>query len=189
MKSGFDYIALGHYHSYSQERIDDRGIAVYSGTPEGRGFDETGEKGYVQIDTDGRKLEHRFIPFAKRKLLMPRVDLSGIGRRLEIEDRIADALSGIGSENLIRVLLTGKRPPEIQADVAGLQSLFKDKFYHFEIRDESSIEINPEDYRYDKSLKGEFIRLVMSKDNLKEEEKELIIRTGLGALMGELSDI
>ena len=29
-----DYMALGHYHSHSAEAIDDRGVAVYCGTPE-----------------------------------------------------------------------------------------------------------------------------------------------------------
>ena len=32
-----DYMALGHYHTYSEAQIDKRGVAVYSGTPEGRG--------------------------------------------------------------------------------------------------------------------------------------------------------
>ena len=37
-----DYLALGHVHSYKQEKIDNRGVYAYSGCPEGRGFDETG---------------------------------------------------------------------------------------------------------------------------------------------------
>ena len=47
-----DYIALGHIHSYSCERLDKRGVYCYSGCLEGRGFDETGSKGYVLIDVN-----------------------------------------------------------------------------------------------------------------------------------------
>ena len=58
---GIDYLALGHYHSYSVSRLDERGIAVYSGTPEGRGFDEAFPCGFVIIDVAGRSISHRFI--------------------------------------------------------------------------------------------------------------------------------
>ena len=43
-----DYMALGHIHSYKKERLDDRGEYCYSGCLEGRGFDECGDKGFVQ---------------------------------------------------------------------------------------------------------------------------------------------
>ena len=42
---------------------------------------------------------------------------------------------------------------------------------------------------YDKSLKGEFIRLVLSKEDMSKEEKDKVIRTGLAALMGEADRI
>ena len=44
--------------------------------------------------------------------------------------------------------------------------------------------IDPEDYKNDISLKGEFIRLVLASDT-SEEEKATMIRTGLQALTGE----
>ena len=37
---GIDYLALGHIHSYKQERLDARGVYCYPGCLEGRGFDE-----------------------------------------------------------------------------------------------------------------------------------------------------
>ena len=40
-----DYLALGHLHEYQIQRLDARGIYCYSGCPEGRGFDECGDKG------------------------------------------------------------------------------------------------------------------------------------------------
>ena len=62
-----DYIALGHYHSYSATPLDSRCTAVYSGTPEGRGFDEIGDCGYVMINIDD-KIYHIFVTVAKRRL-------------------------------------------------------------------------------------------------------------------------
>lgn len=184
-----DYLALGHYHSYSVQKIDETGIAVYAGTPEGRGFDEVGEKGFVLLEADGRHVRHAFRPFAKRTLRIVDVDLSGSESRSDVDTRVDSALVGISSGDLVRVRLVGKRSPEMFPDIGALTSRWQNSFYHFEIKDESSILINPEDYKYDRSLKGEFIRLVSSKTDISDGEKEKIIRTGLAALMGECDEI
>ena len=183
------YLALGHYHSYSKEEISDTGIAVYAGTPEGRGFDEVGDKGFVMIDTDGRFARHTFYPFAKRTLRIVDVDLTGAVSRAEVDSRVDTALLRISHKDLIRLRLTGKRIPELFPDEDAIKSRWQNAFYHFEIKDESGIRIDPEDYKYDRSLKGEFIRLVTSRSELSDTEKDKIIRTGLAALMGECDEI
>ena len=50
--SGADYLALGHIHYNVVEPLDSRGVYAYSGCLEGRGFDETGEKGFVLIEVE-----------------------------------------------------------------------------------------------------------------------------------------
>ena len=184
-----DYLALGHYHSYSEHKIDDTGIAVYAGTPEGRGFDEVGTKGFVIIDADGRHARHTFRPFAKRTLRIVNVDLDGASSRAEVDRQVDAALSGLPHTDLVRLRLCGKRAPELFPDEGAILSRWQNAFYHFEVKDESSIRISPDDYKYDRSLKGEFIRLVSSKSELSDAEKDKIIRTGLAALMGEADEI
>ena len=184
-----DYLALGHYHSYSEEKIFDTGVAVYSGTPEGRGFDEVGEKGFVIIDADGRHARHSFHPFAKRRLRIIDVDLTGATGRADVDARVDSALAGVPHTDLVRVRLSGKRAPELFPDLDAITSRWHSAFYHFEARDESGIRIDPEDYKYDRSLKGEFIRLVAARADISDSEKDKIIRTGLAALMGECDEI
>ena len=184
-----DYLALGHYHSYSEHRIGDTGIAVYAGTPEGRGFDEVGEKGFVMIDADGRRALHTFTPIAKRRLHIADVDLSGAEGRADIDARVEKALLGISHNDLVRVRFCGKRSPELFPDEDAIKSRWQNSFYYFETKDETSLEINPDSYKYDRSLKGEFIRLVASKTDISDAEKDKIIRTGLAALMGERDEI
>ena len=186
---GVDYLALGHYHSYSEEQIFDTGVAVYSGTPEGRGFDEVGKKGFVIIDADGRRARHTFHPFAKRTLRIVDVDLTGASGRSDVDVRVDTALSGIPHTDLVRLRLTGKRLPELFPDEGAIVSRWQNAFYYFEVKDESGIRINPDDYKYDRTLKGEFIRLVSAKSDLSDSEKDKIIRTGLAALMGECDEI
>ena len=186
---GIDYLALGHYHSYSKTDIDTRGAAVYSGTLEGRGFDETGKCGFALIDTDGVSLNYRFTPFAKREHRIIEVDISEAEERRDTDGLVAAALATVPASDIVRIVLTGRHAPELFADTESILYRYSDKYYHLEIKDESRIRIDPEEYRYDKSLKGEFIRLVLSREDLSDGQKDRIIMTGLGALMGDLGNI
>ena len=185
MHLGVGYLALGHYHSYSVTKIDQRADAVYCGAPEGRGFDEPGEHGFVVIDTDSSPISHKFIKSAKREIKIVEVDISDCERRMDIVDKIALGLSSASILDLVRVVLVGKRRPELIVDIAALTSQWRGKFYYFEVKDESGLKIDPLSYMYDKSLKGEFIRLVYSREDISDEMKEKIIRCGLAALLGE----
>lgn len=182
---GIDYIALGHYHSYSKKEIDSRADAVYSGTPEGRGFDECGKCGYVLIDTDTPRVSHRFIPFAKRTMRIVPLPLDDMTASSDIIDGARKALSGVPGEDLVRLELCGSYTPGLWKDTDAIMRSFGGQFYYFEVKDTSHISVNPEDYRYDRTLKGEFIRMVYADESLDEETKRAVVECGVFALMGE----
>lgn len=184
-----DYLALGHYHSYGVYKISNRGIAVYPGTPEGRGFDEVGEKGFVLIDTDGQRIKHSFIPFAKRTIHHIKMNISGAERRIEVEDRILERLSGIPKSDLVRVELVGHVDPGDYIDIGALSHRFVNNYYHFEIKNNTRVWLSPESYRFDKSLRGEFVRLLNEANDLTEEERGLVALMGIRALGGEGLDM
>ncbi len=186
--NGIDYLALGHYHSYSHKEIDRRCTAVYSGTPEGRGFDEATETGFSLINVTDSNVTHRFVPFGRRRLFVKDIDISGTKRTFDIEELIINATQDIGEENLIRVNLIGERELELRCDKSLLEEKFSKSFYYFEIKDTSRLLTRAEDYLYDKSLRGEFIRLCLASEELTDSEKEKIIHCGLSALAGEAFD-
>ncbi len=177
-----DYLALGHYHSYSAERIDKRCTAVYSGTPEGRGFDEAAECGYVLVEAGRDGVKHSFVPFAKRRLHWVRLDISSLESAREIREAAERALLPIHRGDLVRLELIGGFLSGLDKDTDMLLSLWKDKFYFFELKDSSRISVRPEDYKNDKSLKGEFIRLVYSDGSMTDEEKDRVAECGIRAL-------
>lgn len=181
-----DYLALGHYHSYSAANIGKRTTAVYCGTPEGRGFDEAGDKGYVVIDTDGKFITHRFKSAACRTLRIIDVDISFASRQIELEDLVANALREACSGDLVRIELVGEHAPGAVRDTDSLEKRFAPSYFYLEVKDKSRLKISLSDYKNDKSLKGEFIRLVMSKDELTDEEKDAVIECGIRALAGEI---
>ena len=65
--SGLDYLALGHVHSCTGVVRAGRVAYGYCGCPEGRGFDELGDKGFLYGDIGPGTAELRFVAFARRR--------------------------------------------------------------------------------------------------------------------------
>ena len=181
---GIDYLALGHIHEYRPLKLDERGVACYSGCLEGRGFDECGQKGYILLEIDGRRIKHHFVPIARRTLHTVECDLSGFSSQLDLEERVLAAVHDIPAVDLVKVALVGECHAEAQKDIEHLTSVLSERFYFAKIYDKSRIVIRPEDYQHDISLKGEFVRRVMASD-LSDAEKERVIVCGFRALTGE----
>ncbi len=186
---GIDYLALGHIHAYKREKLDARGIYCYPGCLEGRGFDECGAHGFVLLDVDEEtgRCTQEFIPFAGRKLYTVEVDATDCRTTAEMSARMDQALreAGCSADGLVKIVLRGMLDVACEKDVQYLQANLRSRFYYGKVYDETTLRIDIEDYRYDESLKGEYVRQVMADDTLPDEDKKLIIRYGLQALAGE----
>ena len=179
-----DYLALGHIHSFKQGKLDDRGIYCYCGCMEGRGFDECGEKGFVLLETQESGIKSTFVPLGGRTLHEVFVDITDLETVTQILAAMEQAAAGIDSESLVKFTLTGSYTLQTHKDLRFLQKMMEPNFWFVKIKDESRLEIDRESYEGDISLKGEFIRLVLSSQH-SDEEKERIISCGIRALMGE----
>lgn len=179
-----DYAALGHIHDYRVLRLDARGIAVYSGCLEGRGFDECGTKGYVLLNVEGNRISQRFVPFATRTLHTVECDITGFTSGLDLEERMLACVADIPQKDMVKVVLTGTSPAEAMLDLTHLRGVLAKRFYFSKVKNETHLSINAEDYAHDISLKGEFVRRVMA-SSLSDSEKERVIACGFRALSGE----
>lgn len=186
---GIDYLALGHVHEYSSDRLDGRGVYCYPGCLEGRGFDEAGEHGFVVLDIDETtgSSDTYFVPFARRNVYVEQVDVTGCANTFEIEQRVREFLesSGFTKDSLVKIELTGALDVECEKDMDYLGKQFENSFYAFKIKDCTVYKVDYMSYEHDVSLKGEFIRNVMARDDINEQDKAEIIRYGLQALQGE----
>lgn len=180
-----DYLALGHIHSFKQEKLDKRGIYCYSGCLEGRGFDECGEKGFVLLNIEENKIKSEFIPFAFRSLYEIHVDITGVTENSEIESKIKEKIKDVSDLSLVKLVLEGDAELGEERDLDYLTKKFEQYFYYLKIEDKTKIKIDYMKYQNDISLKGEFIRTVLDQKDLTEEEKNKVITTGLKALAGE----
>lgn len=183
-----DYLALGHYHEYQDGSLDARGAYCYCGCLEGRGFDECGDKGFVVLDIDEhiRHATYEFVPFGYRTLYTVPVDVSGVMTTQEAATKIEQVISekGYSSRSLVKIVLCGEVDVDCEINCEFLQDMFQNYFYFEKVYDETTLLINYSDYEKDVSLKGEFIRMVLSSD-LDEARKTEVIRCGIQALIGE----
>ncbi len=178
-----DYIALGHYHSYSKTEVNHRCNAVYSGTPEGRGFDEAGDCGYVLIDASEGKITHKFVKSAMRTLRICEIDVTDVESDLALIFKIETMLKSVPREDLVRIKLVGTRELGRSYSAETILSSIAHSYYYVEIKDETRVRISPDDYKNDISLKGEFIRGVLADDSLSDKEKDAIISLGIEVLI------
>ncbi|MBQ3052792.1 MAG: metallophosphoesterase [Clostridia bacterium] len=163
--SEMDYIALGHIHKRSQiGKLCDTYFA-YSGCPEGQGFDELGQKGvYIgEIGKGSCLLE--FIPVAKRLHICEKVDVTSVPQN-EIADRVLSQLKEkYGEEftdNLYKIVLTGSVSPESEASLAEIESRLNNALYFAKVVDKTEYLIDYEALSKEASLKGIFVKNMIS---------------------------
>ena len=177
---GIDYLALGHIHENSIEKLDERGYYAYSGCLEGRGYDETGEKGFYLLNYDNGKIDAEFIKTSIRLIHQVDIDITNLTSFVLVKEKIEDKLKDINKEDIVRVNLIGDN--QTSEDLDELKYYFS--FFDFTVKDMSKRKINYLDYENDLSLKGEFVRGVLNNDKYSEDEKNEIIYLGLKALKG-----
>jgi DNA repair exonuclease SbcCD nuclease subunit len=180
--SNLHYLALGHVHAYSGLHQAGRTYHAYPGCPEGRGFDETGEKGVLigTVSRDGCDLRLR--PIAARQYKILRVDCS---ESVSLLETVHASLPGDTEKDIYRIVLTGRcadRP-----DTAMLLDALSSRFFHLSVLDETTPTRDLWEGAGDDSLRGLFLERLRQKYDAArnaDERDEILraVRFGLAAL-------
>ena len=104
--SGLNYLALGHIHAASGPQRAGKTYYAWPGCPEGRGFDETGDKGVYLGQLEGGHVSLEFVPLARRRYLTPEVDITG----QDPAQALTAFLQTARSEDIVRLALVGAGP-------------------------------------------------------------------------------
>lgn len=176
--SGADYIALGHVHACSGLKKAGKTYYAWPGCPEGRGFDECGEKGVLIVDVSPGKAKVKFIPTAARRyecLSVPADELDGF--------RLPDG----AAENIYQITITGETDRE--PDLAALRRRLEPRVFALRLRDETRLRTDVWARAGEDSLRGVFLRMLRERyDSARTDaEREQITRAarwGLAALDG-----
>lgn len=187
-KLPLSYIALGHIHKGGEGKLNNGALWAYPGCLQGRGFDEEGERGflYLKVEEEKKEIRKEFIPIKQGEFRILEIELLedegtlACLKKIEVEMEKA----GIVKEDSLRIILKGNKGLEQERNLRYLQLQLQDSVFFLEIRDECELSWNREEAMKEKSLKGEFLRVLAAVDNLSKEEQEEIIALGMGLLQG-----
>lgn len=183
-----DYLALGHVHKPQEGRVDERGEYVYCGCLQGRGFDETGARGFCLLNIENGKISKSFVPFAEREIIEKDVDITGADDAYGAFVAVKGAIS-FDKRNIYRINLVGETRLEAENFERDMEKYLSSLCLYVSVKDKTKKKFDVSAYEKDLSLKGEFVRTVYADDGLSEEEKRRIVRIGLKALRGEEIDL
>lgn len=178
--SGMDYIALGHIHTGSGLKKAGSTYYAWPGCPEGRGFDETGDKQvYIVTLDDGCSIKS--VSIARRKYIVLPVTLESGDALTAVES----ALPENTKDDIYRIILRGET--ECAPELGRLESALEGKFFALQLRDETTLRRDVWESAGEDDLRGQFLmRLKAMLDAAKTAaERERITqaaRWGLAAL-------
>ena len=187
-KLPLSYIALGHIHKGGEGKLNNGALWAYPGCLQGRGFDEEGERGflYLKVEEEKKEIHKEFIPVKQGEFRILEIELLEDEGTLACLKKIEEEMekASISKEDSLRIILKGKKGLEQERNLRYLQLQLQDSVFFLEIRDECELSWNREEAMKEKSLKGEFLRVLAAADNLSKEEQEEIIALGMGLLQG-----
>ncbi len=182
LSSGIDYMALGHIHTRSELSKAGDTFFAYPGCPQGRGFDETGDKGVYFGEASKGDVRLEFIPTCKRRYMEYNVDVTDFP---SVKEAAASTLSSVSSDDIIRLVFTGETDEDI--NLAALCEELSGKAFHLVLKNKTRHRRDIWEGLSEDTLKGSFLRLMRRKFDAAEEEDDrttvlAAVRYGLAAM-------
>ncbi len=182
------YCALGHYHE--QRPVDNPvdGTQVwYSGIPEGRGWDEEGQGGYLLVEIAGGRVQVERRTCGEHPLRTLSVNCDELTSREQIIDAIL-AHGVLDARTILRVRLAGVIDPRLDLSTAELEARLADEVLHVFFDDQTVPALDYEAIASENTLKGRFARTMNERiGKASGREREVLERArfyGLEALVG-----
>ncbi len=189
-ESGMDYIALGHRHNFSGILKEGNTFYSYSGCPQGRGFDETGDKGIIYGYVSKGAVELSFIKTCKRNYEEVYVDISNLFGYEEVIKKILDVIKEEDRKNnLYKIILKGEVSEKFHIEEKVLKSKLVKDFYFCKVVDKTSIALDIKELSKGYSVKSIFVKNLLKKlQEAKTDEEKDIIKMALKIGVSSLSE-
>ena len=179
--SGVDYLALGHIHKASGLKKEGNTFYSYPGCPEGRGFDETGEKSINIIDLTDEKCTLRTVSVAARKYEQISVDVSNKDPLFSIQLALPDDTI----RDIFRITLKGET--EKSVSVSEIYKQISELFFELNIEDRTTLRKSIWEMGGGNTLRGAFLSKMRKRYDEAESETdkeviEMAVRWGIAAI-------
>ena len=120
--AGFDYIALGHFHT-PQNVIRD--VAAYSGALEPIESNDLGAHGYIEGRIENGKVKTRFVPFSIRTYSQLLLNVNEESTQLSIEEALKDEIFKKGGTEYISCNSSREKKTRAFSDSGKTEILWK----------------------------------------------------------------
>lgn len=179
--SGLDYAAFGHTHRFGGVQRAGGTVYAWPGCMEGRGFDETGEKGVLLADVAAGDVQAQFLPVPGRRYEILRVDVTDA----DPVQAVLAALPEGAARNICRIVLTGEtdRAP----NPAALRAALEGRVFAMQLRDETRARRDLWARAGEGTLRGQFLAQLKQKYDAADSDRDretivMAARWGLAAL-------
>ncbi len=194
--SGMDYIALGHIHKRAEpEKLANTNYA-YSGSPQGMGFNELGEKGFY-IGTVSKEIcDLKFCKTCKRRFEVVHIDVSDcvfldsfVNKTIE---NLSEKYGKNYDKNLYKIIFEGSISESALFDEVLIASKLCEKIFYVQITDNTQPKIDVEKLKFKTDFKSLFIKKMLGKieKSASEHEKQMnekALKIGLRAFEGDVN--
>ncbi len=180
---GFDFCALGHFHTRLEGAGSDKRI-YNAGSPEPLGFDEEGGHGIYAVEIskepDGEsKLRADFLEINRRRFINIEVQITGCVSNEQAAEQAEEAIRRAGGiEDLYRVSLFGYLAHNLRMDTEVITDLLAAKAFYIRVEDQTAPEFDFEQIAEEPGLRGLFVRKMLDRalTARESEEKDLIMQ-------------
>ena len=181
--SGADYVALGHIHKFASGTTPSGAVWAQPGCPEGRGFDETGDKGVIIGEIEKGSVKLRFEKICSLRYFDIEVTLDCGDDPVE---KCLEAVKTCGANDICRITLAGE---SAGVDHLAIKTALRDHCALHSLKDTTRPSKAMFEDALDQSLKGRFLAQMKQAWESAPTEKEklsaaLALRFGLAALEG-----
>ncbi len=186
--AGYDYIAMGHYHRFSQSRVG-TGTAVYPGAVEFKSFHDPGTGHLTIARFTGNDVDIVRADIDTRKHFCREIDISDLndtGELLAACRRISDR------EAMVRLSLTGTPGFPVDAQRIAEEMELAGDFFYPEVNNSAHFfaESYLDNIAAEPTVQGAYVRRLRERIKAAADERqEKVLRqallTGLAALKGE----
>lgn len=189
--SRLDYLALGHVHKFSGINKIGNTYWSYPGTPEGKGFDELGEKGFVIGEVYKGYAQLEFKKINKREYIEIVIDVTDVTTYEEITEKVKKAIGKDIEQNIYKLILKGDISEDFNIHTDIIHNSLKDDVYQLKIINETSFSIQLDNDLVEDTLKNVFINNIKKKMTEAYEKEDIYkraLKIGISALNGERID-
>ncbi len=180
---GFDYCALGHFHSSflyagSKKRF------FNAGSPEPLGFDEEGEHGIIIASIakhpgEESDVQAVFKRTGKRRFIDLQMQAGNCFSDEQVALKAAMAMEEAGNkDNLYRIFVRGYISHDFKINVTNVTGILKEKAFYVKVIDQTAPDYDFEKIAKEPGLRGVFVRKMLERveNTSVDEEKRLIMK-------------